>query len=274
MDSRLTFREKCPDVCWQKQLRDKHNYEGMPVGAVLDLKKAQVRPVSRRVAEQIIKKYEWLGTMGAGTQRHYGVFFGAFCAGVTTFASSGAIPAMPKMFRLTSSEVSYLARGACVHWAPNGTNSRLIARSCIEEKKHGIKIIVAFSDSDAGEIGTVYQASNWFYIGKSDSGWFQWVSPKGKIWSSNSLTKRRSQFGVKCKDIEEELLKAGWKKQISNPKGRYIFLVDNKDQRLKKLLENIKQPYPKRAKQAIASFPDDSGGAAPTGTLQNEGIGP
>ncbi|MBM4312155.1 MAG: hypothetical protein FJ119_14600 [Deltaproteobacteria bacterium] len=30
----------------------------------------------------------------------------------------------------------------------------------------------------------------------------------------------------------------------------------------------------KRAKQAIASFPDDSGGAAPTGTLQNEGIGP
>lgn len=74
MVSRLTFRDKCPDVCWQKQLRDKYLAEGIPPVPNLDVKRAVVRPVSRHLAEQTIYKYEWLGTMAA-TSLHYGIFF-------------------------------------------------------------------------------------------------------------------------------------------------------------------------------------------------------
>ena len=79
--SRLTFRKKAGAVCYQKQLRDQFIDEGVPPVPHLDLKRAVVRPVSRKTAEQIILKYEWLGTM-AQTSQHFGVFFGPFCAGV------------------------------------------------------------------------------------------------------------------------------------------------------------------------------------------------
>jgi hypothetical protein len=58
-----------------------------------------------------------------------------------------------------------LQRGACVHWAHHHAASRLIAYSLAEEEKRGTRIVVAFSDPAAGEIGTVYQATNWLYCG-------------------------------------------------------------------------------------------------------------
>ena len=271
MDSRLTFREKCPSVCWQKQLRDKYLDEGVP-DVNLDLKKSFVRSVSRKTAEQIIYKYEWLGTMGAGVERSYGIFFGNYCAGVTTFANSGAIPALVKTFHLTSPEVTYLTRGACTHWAPKGTNSKLISISCLMEGKAGKKIVIAFADSDAGEVGTVYQASNWIYIGKGNS-WFQWVSPFGKILSSNSVTKRRSNYDCRMKDLERGLIATGWAKQWSNPKGRYVYILDKKDHALRKIVESMRQPYPKRKLRGGSDTVDTAGvhpaegGSTPTPPL-------
>jgi hypothetical protein len=43
MASRLTFRDKCSGVAWQKQLRDHYIDEGMPNVPHLDLKRAIVR---------------------------------------------------------------------------------------------------------------------------------------------------------------------------------------------------------------------------------------
>ena len=87
--SRSTFREAASDVAWQKQLRDRFESEGVPPVPHLDVKRAVVRPVSRRMAEQIILKYEWLGTM-AQTGYHYGIFFGSYCAGVCCVAAGAA----------------------------------------------------------------------------------------------------------------------------------------------------------------------------------------
>jgi hypothetical protein len=126
--SRSTFREASGDVAWQRQLRDRHAAEGVPDVPHLDLKRAVVRPVSRRVAEQVILKYEWLGTM-AKTAYHYGIFFGPYCAGVCCLAvgaATGGVNAASE-FNLNPSELATLARGACVHWAPPGTNSKLLA---------------------------------------------------------------------------------------------------------------------------------------------------
>lgn len=79
--SRLTFREARADVAWQKQLRDRYLAEGTPPVPHLDVKRAEVRRVSRKLATQIILKYEWLGAM-AQTGYHYGIFYGSACAGI------------------------------------------------------------------------------------------------------------------------------------------------------------------------------------------------
>jgi hypothetical protein len=118
------------DVAWQRQLRDQHMAEGVPPVPHLDVKRAVVRPVSRRIAEQIILKYEWLGTMA---QSGYHL---ASSTGPTAPASAASPPVAapaastrPSEFGLKASELGTLARGACVHWAPPGSNSKLLART-------------------------------------------------------------------------------------------------------------------------------------------------
>ena len=49
------------------------------------------------------------------------------------------------------------------------------------------------------------------------------------------------------------------------PKYKYFMPLDDE---MRKLIEPLRKPYPKRDKQAIGSYQEHSGGAAPTVTLQ------
>ena len=125
--SQLTFREKV-DTCWQKQIRDQYLPEGTPNVPHLNVKKAVIKQVSRKLARQIIYKYEWLGTMATSSSHFYGIFFGLHCAGVTCVSvnstGTGGVNAHCK-FGIKRNEFNHLVRGACVHWAPIGCNSKL-----------------------------------------------------------------------------------------------------------------------------------------------------
>lgn len=245
--SRSTFRETATHVAWQKQLRDRYTAEGAPPLPHLDLKRAVVRPVSRNVAAQIILKYEWLGTMATGANRYYGLFFGDHCAGVTSFAPAGFnLPALAKTFAVAGADLAYLGRGACVHWAPTGANSKLVAWSLKYETKRGGKLAVAFADTDAGEIGTIYQASNWWYIGAADQGWPQWVSVTGRTWSYNQFTKWYRDGHLEHQAAIDLLEANGWHRQTSNPKHRYVFILDRTDTALVARIAAMRRPYPKR----------------------------
>ena len=251
--SRLTFRDPQQDVAWQRQLRDKYADEGPPPVPHLSVKKARVRPVSRRLAEQIILKYEWLGAM-AQTGYHYGIFFGEQCAGVCCYAAGAATGGVNshKPFRIRSDELAILARGACVHWAPPGTNSKLVAWSCrLFAEDVRCKIVVAYADTDAGEIGTIYQACNWVYIGKGAST-NQWIAPTGRIYDQKlPYDLKRSQGGTRAQFVTR-LREAGWTEQASNPKHRYVYVLDKADKALVERVERMRQPYPKRESEHAA----------------------
>jgi len=241
--SRLTFREQT-EISWQKILRDQFNDEGVPPVPHLSLKKAVVKAVSYRFAKQIILKYEWLGTMGPSTY-HYGIFFGPYCAGVCCFAIGGGTGGayVHKPFLIEYDELAILIRGACVHWAPPGSNSKLVSLSTkMLLKSTKALLVLAYSDSDAGEIGTIYQACNWVYIGKGGST-TQYVSRKNRVMDQKIVHDVSKQNNVSRKEVEDALLKSGWRKQKSNPKGRYAFTL-NVD--LKNRLEQMRKPYPKR----------------------------
>jgi hypothetical protein len=246
MESRLTFRDKCPTVCWQKQLRDHYASEGAP-DVDLDLKKAIVRPVTRKLAEQIILKYEWLGTMPP-VELSYGIFFGQHCAGVCCFGfSAGANLNAYKEFRLLDRhELAYLARGANVHWSPPGANSKLISFACrLLANATKARVALAYSDSDAGEIGTIYQASNWVCVGRGSST-RQWVAPTGRIYDQKLPYDLKRKQGGQRKRYVLALKNAGWKEQPSNPKYRYVYILDKSDKALVARIESMRQPYPKR----------------------------
>jgi hypothetical protein len=258
--SRSTLHSVCADVAWQKQLRDRYLAEGTPPVPDLDVKRAQVRRVGRHLAEQIILKYEWLGTMSS-TSHHYGIFYGSYCAGVCCVAvgSGSAGSNVHKMFGLDRRQVAMLARGACVHWAPTGSNSKLVSWTCrLLSRETAARVVIAYSDTDAGEIGTIYQACNWTYIGRTRAA-RQVIAPNCRILDEKFLHDRGKPQGLNKTQMVDLLRSNGWRIQPTNPKHRYVCVLDKSDAALVARVEAMRQPYPKRPRSIV----DDAPGIQP-----------
>lgn len=197
----------------------------------LDLGKARVRRIDKLTAEKIIYEYEWLGTM-ASTAYHYGIFFdGIYCGGVVCVGGMEALasPSLNKQFGIKPEELAIFARGACAFWSPKGSASKLISYALkLLKKETNKKVVIAFADLDAGEIGTVYQAANWWYFGKSE---------KLVVWEKDEVQLHNKNFGDKVTRITERfngqvsrvkvqsiLMKCGWKKISLPPKHKYIYI--------------------------------------------------
>jgi hypothetical protein len=162
----------------QRKIRESHQ-DGHPVP--VDMGTASVRPITYEEAKAVILKYEWLGNMGT-TTRAFGLFFSEFpneIAGVVCFGH----PKPGEVINICGEEhadkVYWLARGACVHWAHEHAGSFLITEACKQmgqpwKTRDGKDmpakfIFLATADSDANEIGTLYQSCNWTYLGKTAS---------------------------------------------------------------------------------------------------------
>lgn len=247
MASRLTYRNRVDDVAWQRQIRDSYLHEGTPPVPHLSVKSAVVRPIRYALAKQVILKYEWLGTMGK-SNFHFGIFFGAYCAGVTCFivGGAGAGVNVAAEWGLNQNELAYLVRGANCHWAPKGANSKLVSWSCrlLSAIRPEVRMAIAYADTDAGEIGTIYQAANWAYVGKGSSTQ-QWIAPNGRIYDQKFASNLAKRSGLPRKAFVLTLRAQGWTEQASNPKHRYVFVFDKSDSLISRV-EGKRLPYPKR----------------------------
>jgi hypothetical protein len=236
---------------WQKVIRekqsavDKGGLFGIPD---VDISKAVCREITYGQAKSIIEEYEWLGTMGT-TQYHYGIFFENMLAGAICF---GYFQAMLGYSNYVGRDYAksgiQLSRGACVHWAHPHSASKLIAYGLKQMQLKGYKYVIAFSDSRAGEIGTVYQASNWIYLGierqnRKHLNLYSAVSGK-KVMDCRDFCKRYGYKNYNAYLLEHPEIKA-----LPEPnKARYIYLLGShkdKKEMLKNLSRKIK-PYPKR----------------------------
>ena len=202
----------------------------------INLKKAKVCKINYKTAEKIIKEYEWLGTMPTYSTHYFGIYFDGVCGGVVVFGIS-----LPKNVlqsicgKKYLKSVRVLSRGACVHWTPIGSATKLIANSLKILKKEGYKIILAYSDIRAGEIGTIYQACNFLYTGTSKGGSEVLIDNKWRTRMPRCVVEKK----VKAKDLPTR------KRSI---KHRYVYLMGTKKEvkELKKKLRFKVLPYPKR----------------------------
>ena len=128
--------------------------------------------------------------------------------------------------------------------------SKAISLSLKLIKKHLplCKLIVSYADKDQNHIGTIYQATNWFYTGTSmvnttDSSWIikgkryhgrvisDWIKKKGGL---NGLS--RKQFLQKYYDINAV-------EYITKGKIKYIYPLDKN---IIKLCQKLSKQYPKK----------------------------
>lgn len=273
-DAHSRFRDNGTTVAWQKLLRDQvgnTTATGPWKNVCVDLKAASVREVTKKQAERVILTYEWLGTM-APTTYHYGMFFGDVLGGVTCVGGHICIGGNPpfRQFGIDRSRLLFLARGACAHWTPPGSASKLIAWTTrLLERGSVGDVLLAYGDPEAGEIGTVYQACGWSYIGRTGGG-HGWESPSMRRVHFKVICNKARNARVPVTEYEKLLDDAGWKPYVISPKYRYAKALNKS---VARKIDAMALPYPKRDTRAAADvdgpdLPGQAGGAEPTRPLQ------
>ena len=229
---------------------------------------------------EFIQKYEWLGNIGVYpkwcfTARYRNILGGVVLINEPTAYSKIIGPD-------TSIYEALIQRGATASWSPKNLGSRLIMFSCNWMVKNTTKrAFTAYADPEACELGIIYQACGFDYLGNNFGNSFLYKHPNIKNnnpFSSQTL-KRTSSFKKWCKnnnikiqkiwfkenefknlDMIPEEIKNRWyiyNKQILDSaekitiekKHKYI-LIKGKTKKENKFLNNLKNykiyPYPKK----------------------------
>ena len=144
-----------------------------------------------------------------------------------------------------------------------------IVSKCIKllkEKNPGLRLIVSYADPNESHHGGVYQAGNWIYSGQTSPDCY-YLDKQGRRWHSRqvSSTGVSRQYGelrrVPTHDECERIPLKG--------KHRYLYPLDKA---MRRQIEPLAQPYPKRAPVVqignTADDQSDNGGSIPTQGLE------
>ena len=242
----------------EKEIEDAHNVFGKWWEDIdTDIKKAVVKPIERKQAQEVIEQYEWLGRMPAMVKYCFGIYFENHLGGVVVYSHEYSENLGHWDKYDYTGKMILLSRGACVHWAHPHSASKLITSS-MKMLPAKYKVVTATVDELAGEIGTIYQACNFYYIGSMRENNPNVKSPKssrfgvlinGKLYGARSI---RQKIGTQRKaDILAKWPNAKFVPQKA--KKRYFYFLGNKKERkyYKKQIEQFIKPYPKRSLENV-----------------------
>lgn len=229
-------------------------------------------------AISFIKRYEWLGTITQFSTHYFGAYYKGILGGVTIFSMPNAFSKL--LGDNTKNIERLISRGACASWTPKGLASYFLMR-CIKWMANNTqyRLFTAYSDPTAKELGTIYQACSFYYLGQKSGTTARYINPyTGKIvsdrffrqktaykkyaeelgieWNKNWVGKNGMIWDNIPDDIEQTLRKYGKDKQkqakkIEYPnKHKYAYVLGKNKKETKQLrkifLERNKIfPYPK-----------------------------
>jgi hypothetical protein len=191
---------------------------------------ASVEEIDYQTAKEFILRYEWLGNMGT-TVRTIGLWFKhpttgeRFLAGVNCFGHPKSTAILNICGAENADSVYWLARGACAYWAHPNSGSHIITAACKlmgkpwktrDGKDMPSKFVfVATADSDAGEIGQLYQSCGWNYVGKTTS---------DRMFLEPGQPKERAKSYQTC--VKNALRDRTGRVEQAEPDGRRHFILD------------------------------------------------
>ena len=278
------------DHCWQYDIRlskEKEDREFIKNTFNIEIedisiKDFEIRQITskedKQEAIEFIKRYEWLGTITQYSTHYFGAYYKGVLGGVTIFSMPNAFSKL--LGEDTKNLERLVSRGACASWTPKGLASHFLMSSI----RHMVattqyRLFTAYSDPTAKELGTIYQSTNWYYLGQKSGTTTRYVNPyTGKIVSDRFFRQKTAykkyavELGIEWKkewtgksgvnwelvpdEIEKQLRDYSKKKQseskaIEYPnKHKYAYVLGRsklETKRLRKILEsNVKiYPYPK-----------------------------
>jgi hypothetical protein len=217
------------------------------------LKNAVIREISYDDARGLILQNEWLATTHG--EFFFGLFFGEHLGGCIAFGSTaGSNTASSVCGSEYRHSVTTLLRGCCCWWAHEHSGSFIVAGACRAMAKKGYNVIVAYSDTDAGEQGVVLRAANFLYCGTTGAT-EKFRTPDGRVRDSrlvSGYTRDRTGGTLKYKRTRAEqkqmMLEDGVEFFRGAPKLRWVGFFGSKTlkRRLRAALQWEVLPYPKR----------------------------
>jgi len=220
----------------------------------------------KKEATEFIKRYEWLGTVGSYPTHWFAARYKGILGGVI-------IMGMPNSFSKLLGEKTkdierLIARGASASWTPMNLGSKFLMW-CIKwmTKNTQYRLFTCYSDLQAKENGSIYQALNFYFLGagsgtnvrcvnpynpnkimtdrafRSKSFYKRYAKDLGIEWQKNWSNKQRMLWENIPDDIEKELrdyskkMFAESEKIYFPSKYKYAFIL-GKDKRETKLLRN------------------------------------
>ena len=282
--------------CWQYDIRHNNLTEDIALSgikpeiiaamAVSDFTFRLMRTdEEKEQAIEFIKRHEWLGTISQYTTHWYGAYYfdpsqGLFGRHILAGVILMNLPnAMSKMLGDDTRIERLISRGACVSWSPKCLASRMMMW-CIRDMVTNteFRLFTAYSDPAAKELGTIYQACNFYYLGNRFGASTRYINPyTGKIVSDRFFRQKSAyrlyarELGIKWDDnwihdgcidwsrvpssIESSLRAMSRQKQsiatpVSAPKKhKYAYVlgkskVETKHLRTRFLEANRAYPYP------------------------------
>ena len=274
------------DVCWQYSVRQHYLKEDMTILGLTKL--PSLSEFSFKVGgdyhtvKPFITKYEWLGTMPSSVLYTFTTYYKNHLAGVVLISP----PYSPShlLGECNKDLEVVISRGAVASWAPKNLNSKLVmfAIRWLVKNTH-YRMFSAYSDPEARELGTIYQACNFIYLGKTAGatwkyfdpvnpslGWFTsrrfrskkyWqilANELGIIWQKEWSPSQALNHSLIPADTRSHLIHAEKamkarckvKPQVSKHKYTLIQGADKRETKFyKKLFKNLnplmKLPYPK-----------------------------
>jgi hypothetical protein len=200
----------------------------------------RVEPISAAEAKAFIRSFESLGAVGHPVARYGARTPQGELAAVALFGR----PAMT-----VSSDIIVLERGASAPWAHPHTASWFIPRACaMAARDHGWSIFYAYADVDAGELGVVYQACNWLYVGQTPDRLLNGEPRKRDLFRRRSDGKVVSGRTFYRADYDV----ADWERIQVPAKHKYVWIeaaTKSERTKLRRLFKPL--PYPKGGRLSV-----------------------
>ena len=195
----------------------------------------------RSDATEFIKRYEWLGTIGSYPTHWFGAYYNGILGGVIIMGMPNAFSKM--LGENTKNIERLIARGASASWCPMNLGSNFLMW-CIKwmVKNTKYRLFTCYSDPQAKEKGSIYQALNFYYLGRKSGTTVRCINPynKEKIVTDRAF-RARSFYKRYAKDLHIE-----WQKDWNN--DQKILWENIPDDIEKQLRDYSKKMYEKSEK--------------------------
>lgn len=239
------MRDYNKDHCWQYDIRIK-NLEGdlKDAGLTLEyIKELRVHDFDyvavtsdkeKKKIIEFIKRHEWLGTISQYTTNWFACYHNGIMCGAILFNTPNTFSKM--IGEETKGMERLISRGACISWSPKNLASNFMMW-CIKQMvlNTPYRLFSAYSDPEAKELGTIYQACNFFYLGQKFGTKNKYLNPYTGKFVSDRAFRQKTFYKKIAKEFGIE-----WGKDWNHPKGMNWHNIPDNIEHFLRMQSNIK----------------------------------